>query len=81
MLVSNLRAGRLLIDHGFTYEWVMIRRLLYETIEDVMFLLAEDLAESTKVCTKDTWRRSMPRDLDEDGRLNEKGVNAPSRQR
>ena len=37
-LTSNLRAGKLLIDHGFLYEWAMIRRLIRETIEDVMFL-------------------------------------------
>ena len=41
-LVSNLRAGKLLIDHGFVYELGTIRRMVYETVEDVMFLLAQD---------------------------------------
>ena len=45
-LTSNLRAGRLLIDHGFTYEWAMTRRLLYETMEDLMFLLGEGWVDS-----------------------------------
>ena len=80
MLVSNLRAGRLLIDHGFTYEWAMIRRLLYETIEDVSFLLAEDQADSTEGLHERYLAAFYAEDLDEDGRLNEKGVHAPSRQ-
>lgn len=80
MLVSNLRAGRLLIDHGFTYEWAMIRRLLYETIEDVMFLLAEDRADSTKDLHERYLRAFYAEDLDEDGHLNEKPLRAPSRQ-
>ena len=41
-LASNLRAGKLLIDQGHVYELGTIRRLAYETVEDVMFLLAQD---------------------------------------
>ena len=80
MLVSNLRAGRLLIDHGFTYEWAMVRRLLYETIEDVMFLLAEGRADSESDLHERYLAAFYAEDLDERGRLNEKGVRAPSRQ-
>ena len=39
LLASNLTAGRLLIDRSFFYEWTMVRRLICETIEDVMLLL------------------------------------------
>ena len=45
-LVSNVRAGKLLIDHGYVYELGTIRRMVYETVEDVMFLLAQHHAES-----------------------------------
>ena len=41
-LTSNLRAGRLLIEHGFLYDWTMIRRLIVETIESILFLAAAD---------------------------------------
>lgn len=39
-LTSNLRAGKILIEHSFLYEWAIIKRLLNETIEDIMFLVA-----------------------------------------
>ena len=67
MLVSNLRAGRLLIDHGFTYEWAMVRRLLYETIEDVMFLLAEARADSESELHERYLAAFYAEDLDERG--------------
>ena len=41
-LLSNLRAGKLLIDQGHVYELGTIQRMAYETVEDVMFLLAHD---------------------------------------
>ena len=80
LLVSNLRAGRLLIDHGFAYEWAMVRRLLYETIQDVMFLLAEDWTDGKGNLHRRFLSAFYAEDLDEEGRLNEKGVGAPSRQ-
>ena len=49
-LTSNLRAGKLLIEHGFLYEWAMIRRLIQETIEDILFLAAAD--------TKHKWTKN-----------------------
>ena len=45
-LVSNLRAGKLLIDQGYVYELGTIRRMGYETVEDVMLLLAQHHADS-----------------------------------
>ena len=45
-LVSNLRAGKLLVDQGYVYELGTIRRMVYETAEDVMFLLAQHHAEN-----------------------------------
>jgi len=45
-LVSNLRAGKLLIDHGYIYELRTTIRMLYETIEDVLFLLSRHHADS-----------------------------------
>ena len=45
-LVSNLRAGKLLIDHGYIYELRTTIRMLYETIEDVLFLLSRHHAHS-----------------------------------
>ena len=48
-LTSNLRAGKILIEHRFLYEWAIIKRLLNETIEDMMFLVAgEKLGNWTK---------------------------------
>ena len=38
-LTSNLRAGKLLIDHGFFYEWSVMRRVLGEAIEAIILLL------------------------------------------
>ena len=48
-LTSNLRAGKLLLEHGFLYEWIMVRRLVRETVEDILFLA---LAETTDTWTK-----------------------------
>ena len=48
-LTSNLRAGKLLIEYGFLYEWIMVRRLVRETVEDILFLA---LAETTDTWTK-----------------------------
>lgn len=78
-LVSNLRAGQLLIDHGFTYEWALVRRLLYETIEDVMFLLAEIWADSESDLHGRFLAAFYAEDFDEQGRLNEKWIKPPSR--
>ncbi|MDE0151095.1 MAG: hypothetical protein OXK80_01180 [Bdellovibrionales bacterium] len=36
---SNLRTGKLLIEHGFLYEWEVIQRLLHEITEDILFLM------------------------------------------
>ena len=79
-MVRMPRAGRLLIDHGLTYEWAMVRRSLYETIEDVMFLLAEARADSESDLHERYLAALHAEDLDERGRMNEKGVRAPSRQ-
>lgn len=73
-LISNLRAGRLLIDHGFTYEWAVTRRLLYETVEDVMFLLAEEGSESPSMLHEKFLSAFYAEDLDDQGRLPKKGV-------
>lgn len=79
VLVSNLRASRLLINRGFTYEWALVRRLLYETIEDVMFLLAEIWADSGSDLHERYLAAFYTEDLDERGRLNEKWAKPPSR--
>ena len=39
---SNLRTGKLLIEHGFLYESEAIQRLLYEIIEDILFLMTAE---------------------------------------
>ena len=79
VLVSNLRAGRLLIDHGFAYEWALVRRLLYETIEDVMFLLAESWSDSGSDLHERYLAAFYAEDFDERGRLNERWIKPPSR--
>ena len=79
VLVSNLRAGRLLIDHGFVYEWMMVWRLLYETIEDVIFLVAEGRVESESNLHERFLAAFYAEDFDERARLTEKGVGAPTR--
>ena len=40
LIPSNLRTAKLLIEHGFLYEWSIIRRSIRETTEDIFFLLA-----------------------------------------
>lgn len=42
-LASNLRAAQLLIEQGFVFELGIMRRVLYETHEDVSFLLSRGL--------------------------------------
>lgn len=37
-LVGNIKAGELLVVHGMYYEWDMVERLVYETLEDLRFL-------------------------------------------
>ena len=39
-LASNLRAGKVLIDKGFTYEWTMLHRTIDESTKHVLVLLS-----------------------------------------
>lgn len=41
LLTSNLRAGKLLIDHGFVYEWSVMRRVLDDALEAIILLLTD----------------------------------------
>ncbi len=71
-LTSNLRAGMLLIDHGFIYEWSVVKRLLSETIEDIMFLLAENQADNQSELHERFLQEFYLEDLDEKGNLQQK---------
>ena len=71
-LTSNLRTGRLLIDHGFVYEWSVVKRLLYETLQDIMFLLAENQADNQNKLHERFLKEFYLEGLDEKGNLQQK---------
>ena len=79
LVASNLRAGRLLIDHGFLYEWTMVRRLLCETIEDVMLLIGGALAEPGCNLHERFLAAFYSEEVDDHGNMNEEHVWAPKR--
>ncbi len=79
MLASNFRAGKLLIDHGFMYEWNMVFRAIEETVEDVLFLLGKGLAKDRGDLHGRYLEAFHAEDIDERGRPIEKGVHAPRR--
>lgn len=79
LIASNLRAGRLLINHGFCYEWTMVRRLLCETVEDVMLLLGEALADPGSDLHERYLAAFYSEEVDDQGNLSEKPVRAPRR--
>lgn len=79
LISSNLRAGRLLIDYGFFYEWTMVRRLLCETVEDIMLLLGEDFADPGSALHKRYLTAFYSEEVDDQGRPNNQPVRAPQR--
>lgn len=79
LLSSNLRAGRLLINRGFFYEWTMVRRLICETIEDVMLLLGEVFSDPGGELHKRYLDAFYSEEVDYQGRLNIEHVRAPKR--
>ena len=72
---SNLRAGRLLIDHGFAYEWSVLKRLLNETVEDIGFLLAENQDDNQGDLHERFLDAFYEGDLDNKGDLKSESVN------
>lgn len=73
-LTSNLRAGKLLIDHGFFYEWSIITRVLFETVNDIGFLLAESQADNQSKMHEQFLKVFYEEDLDDEGNLQWRGI-------
>ena len=74
LLTSNLRAGWLLINHGFVYEWSMLKRLLDETVEDILFLLAENQDDNQSKLHERFLKVFYEEELDDKGNWEQKGV-------
>ena len=68
-LTSNLRAGWLLINHGFVYEWSVIQRLLDETIENILFLLYKNQADNQSTLHERFLQEFYTEDIDDKGDL------------
>ena len=66
-LTSNLRAGRLLIDHGFVYEFGVMCRLLQETVEDIFFFVYENRVGKESSLHEKFRRTFYTEDVDEEG--------------
>ena len=66
-LTSNLRAGRLLIDHGFVYEFGVICRLLQEAVEDILFFVYERQAGNESNLHERFRKTFYMEDLDKEG--------------
>ena len=68
-LTSNLRAGWLLINHGFVYEWSVMQRLLDETIENILFLLYKNQADNQSTLHERFLQEFYTEDIDDEGDL------------
>ena len=68
-LTSNLRAGWLLINHGFIYEWSVMQRLLDETIENILFLFYKNQADNQSTLHDRFLQEFYTEDLDDKGDL------------
>lgn len=68
-LTSNLRAGWLLINHGFVYEWSVIQRLLDETIENIHVFFYENQADNQSTLHERLLNEFYTEDLDDKGNL------------
>ena len=66
-LTSNLRAGRLLIDHGFVYEFGVMCRLLQEAVEDIFFFVYENRVGKESSLHEKFRRTFYTEDVDEAG--------------
>ena len=76
---SNLRAAKLLIEHGFLYEWSMVRRSVHETCEDIMFLLATHRIKGAVKLRERFLKSFYTEILEPDGNLPQGGVGAVPR--
>ena len=74
LLTSNLRGGWLLLNHGFVYQWSMLKRLLDETVEDILFLLAENQDDNQSNLHKRFLDVFYEEELDDKGNWEQKGV-------
>ena len=66
---SNLRAGKKLIDHGFTYEWKMLHRVISESTEDVYSLLLATLKNSWEKTHEDVLAAFFLEDFNARGKV------------
>ena len=78
-LVGNLKAGEVLIDSGCFHEWDMVKRLVYESLEDLEFVaLGEREGERTKLHSR-YMECFFAEDFDEEGGVLQGGVRAVQR--
>lgn len=78
-LVGNMKAGEVLIEGGCFHEWDMVKRLVYETLEDVKFVaLGEREGARTKLHSR-YMACFFSEDFDEEGGVLQAGVGAVSR--
>ena len=79
-LTSNLRAGKLLIDHGFVYEWSVMQRLLDESIENILVFFYENQADDQSTLHERLLKEFYTEDLDDKGNLQGKRIDTVKRE-
>lgn len=78
-LVGNVKAGEVLIERGCFHEWDMVKRLVYETLEDVEFVALGEREEGWTEAHSRYMECFFAEDFDEGGRVLQGGVRAVQR--
>ncbi len=66
-LVGNLKAGESLVREGCYFEWDMVKRLVYETLEDIDFLARGDATDDWTTVHERYLASFFAEDFGEDG--------------
>ena len=77
-LSGNIKSGEVLVEHGFYSEWDMVKRLIYESLEDIQFLA---LGERHRWTTQHDRYLDVffSEDFDEHGSVVQRGVSPVQR--
>ena len=76
---SNIRAAKLLVERCLLYEWGALRRMLNETIQDVIFLLVVDQSGPTADLRRRYLDHFFSEDIDKHGNVSHHNVRGVTR--
>lgn len=73
-LVGNLKSGEVLVRHGHYFEWDMVKRLVYETLDDLHFLALGEANDHWTKVHEQYMEALFAEDFDEDGSVVDESV-------